>query len=163
MQILFYILSADTDLTTLPTANYNTPMLSLTAENVSTRAMAENLQYFREDIYNPLIAINPEGGEGGRPSSERLEAQSSAHVLAVKVSPNPFNNEVIFDLSGSDTEAKYHLTITDLLGRVFLSQQVSGGLPFRWETAQVYGGQYLYQIRTDKGLVQNGKLLKVKK
>jgi len=156
------ILSAGTDLAALPAANYNIAMLSLTAENVSTRAMAENLQYFREGIYHPLVAINPDGGEGGRPSGERQEVKSRNLELMIKVSPNPFNNEVVFDLIGLG-EGGYDLIITDLLGRVVLSHHLSGGLPFRWETTQVSDGQYLYQVHNEYGLAQSGKLLKVKK
>jgi len=153
------ILSTVTDLTALPASNYNTAMLSLTAENISTRAMAENLQYFREGIYHPLVAINPEGGEG-RPSSERQEIKHFSQAFSFKVSPNPFSDEVVFDLSGLASGKKYHLTITDMLGRILLSRPVSGEQPFKWQTSEISDGQYFYQIRSDKGIVQSGKLLK---
>jgi|GEM_PF-1675142 len=153
------ILSSGTDLTALPAANYNTAMLSLTAENVCTRAMAENLQYFREGAYHPLVAVNPEGSES-RPLSERQEAQSLNQRLKIKVLPNPFSDEVIFDLSGLPLLEQYSLSITDMLGRTLFSMPVNGGLPFKWQTSQISDGPYFYQIRSDKRIVQSGKLLK---
>ncbi|MFN0217007.1 MAG: hypothetical protein ACKVT2_22345, partial [Saprospiraceae bacterium] len=153
------ILSAGTDLTSLPTANYNIAMLSLTAENVSTRGMAENLQDFKDGIYHPLVAINPDGGEG-RPPGERDQERQAMKTRLITVSPNPFSNEVLFDLNGMPRGEKYQLNVTDFLGRIVFAQPVYGGLLFRWNCPQTSDGRYFYQIRSDSGVIQSGKLLK---
>ncbi|MBL7809464.1 MAG: T9SS type A sorting domain-containing protein [Saprospiraceae bacterium] len=139
--------------------NYNTALLSLTAENTSTRGLAENLQYFRESIYHPLVALNPEGSEE-RPAGARTLKPTTTGLRSITVAPNPFQQEVVFDLSGIPTGEPYQLQIADFLGRIVFSQQIYGGMAFRWQTTQVSDGKYFYQIRSEKGTLQSGTLLK---
>jgi len=39
-------------------------------------------------------------------------------------------------------------------------RQVFGGRPLVWNAASLPDGQYIYQIRTEKAVIQSGKLLK---
>ena len=154
------ILSTSTDLYALPQTNYNTALASLEAENVSTRAMAENLHYMREGVYHPLIAIDPE-------STERsYHSQSAGDVLPAQPAlayPNPFKNEIVFDLRGLDAHLQYQIVLSDLHGSIVMTQQAQGGRILTWNGAQLADGQYTYQIFSEKEVVQNGKLLKISK
>lgn len=154
------MLGTSTDLYALPQANYNTALASLDAENVSTRAMAENLHNMRDGVYHPLIAIDPE-------STERsYHSQSAGDVLPAQPAlayPNPFKNEIVFDLSGLDAHLQYQIVLSDLHGRIVMTQQAQGGRILTWNGAQLADGQYTYQIVSEKEVVQNGKLLKINK
>ena len=162
MQIRYTLISS-TDISQLPDSVYQTALLSLSLENVSTRGMAEILQYFREGIYHPLIALNPEAEAEERPITAGSQKVETARLaLNAAVNPNPFNDEVTFDLSKL-SEGKYTLTVTDLLGRILWSRQVNGGQILVWSSSTLPEGQYLYHLRSEKGFVQSGKLMKIKK
>ena len=154
------ILGTSTDLYALPQANYNTALASLAAENVSMRAMAENLHYMREGVYHPLIAIDPESGERGAYSKPAVGSDPARLIMAY---PNPFKDEVVFDLSGLNAKVQYQVVLTDLYGRTVTRQQAQGGQLFIWSTAQIHDGQYFYQILSEKEIVRSGKLLKISK
>jgi len=151
------ILSTGAGLSALSAANYQTAMASLTEENASVRTMAENLRYLREGIYSPLIAVDPEQGGGERSQRSKAKAQPPVRF---PVQPNPFNREVLFDLSSLDATVQYHVILNDLYGKQIGIRQVFGGRPLVWNAASLPDGQYIYQIRTEKAVIQSGKLLK---
>ena len=151
------IIGAGVDLTALPETNYQSAMASLSAENVSTRAMAENLRYLREDVYVPLIAVDPE------PVGERLQRRKDARLVKstrLSVWPNPFSGEVSFDLTGLDATVRHQVVLFDLYGRQVGIRQALGGQLLTWDAASLPNGWYVYQIRTEKMMLQSGKLLK---
>lgn len=152
------ILAAGTSINALPASNYRVAMASLQAENVSTRALAENLQYLNEGVYTPLIAVSPQISTD---RSYRPETTSIRMATFVAAQPNPFSNEVSFDLKGLDASMQYQVLITDLYGRLVLNTQAIGGQPFVWNAAEFADGQYFYQIRTDKATIHSGKLMKI--
>lgn len=151
------IISAGVDLAALPETNYQSAMASLSAENESTRVMAENLRYLREGVYVPLIAVDPE------PVVERSQRRKDARLVQsarFSVWPNPFSGEVSFDLTGLDTGVRHQVVLSDLYGRQVGIRQALGGQLLTWDAASLPDGWYVYQIRTEKMMLQSGKLLK---
>ncbi|MFZ4634448.1 MAG: T9SS type A sorting domain-containing protein [Saprospiraceae bacterium] len=80
---------------------------------------------------------------------------------AISVAPNPFNNEVAFDMTVLDASTDYLLMVTDLYGRVVYTAQTQGGKGYVWNAANIANGPYVYQIRSDDAILYSGKLLKV--
>lgn len=151
------LLTAGTDLSALPQRNYQAAMEALGAENASASGLAENLRYLVEGVYTPLIAVEPKRGSSERSS----ETKALATPNTVVVQPNPFSNEVTFDLKGLKDGESYQVYIMDLYGRLVEQTNVLGGQRFTWDASDLADGQYLYQIRMEKAVVESGKLLKV--
>jgi hypothetical protein len=151
------VLDAGTPLTSLPDANYHTALNSLSDVNVSTRAMAETLSHLKDGTDYPLIAAAPQIRSHLRSSSDVLTSSQPGGVV---VSPNPFSSIVKFNLEGLDQHTRYSVVITDLLGKVLEVLHSVGGQDLIWHAGQAPNGQYFYQIRTEKEVVQSGKLVK---
>jgi hypothetical protein len=152
------ILAAGTGVDALPEQHYLTALTSLNAENVSARLMAQNLQQLREDIYLPLVALNPEVGAQYRamPIGQTVVQAAPKAVLAA---PNPFHSQIAFDLSGMEAA---RLVITDLMGRSVLVRSVQGMERYVWYANGLADGAYNYQVWSQDRLLQSGKLLKTK-
>ncbi len=152
------ILAAGTGIDALPEQHYQNALASLNTENVSAHLMAQQLLHFREGIYTPLVALDPEVGAQERAMPPK-QSVALAAPSAVLVAPNPFHGQVTFDLSG--TEAA-RLVVTDLMGRTLLTQSVLGMDRYVWHANGFADGAYCYQIWSQERLLQSGKLLKTK-
>lgn len=83
--------------------------------------------------------------------------------LNVQVYPNPFNNEVNVSFRSSVTNGKAELTLTDLMGRVHYTKQITieGATEFNMNTAQLLPGIYVLELRAGESRSTH-KIVKLK-
>jgi len=83
-------------------------------------------------------------------------------TIDLQISPNPFDNQFQLEIASTDFE-KYQkenleLVVLDILGRVTFSQQLNYEKEIISFSAPQ--GTYFYMVKSNKGILNNGKLIK---
>ncbi|MDR2868255.1 MAG: T9SS type A sorting domain-containing protein, partial [Bacteroidales bacterium] len=90
-------------------------------------------------------------------SINEVEAKLSSFV---KVFPNPADQYCNFEYSFDENAGSYLLQISDKVGKIILSQPLSGAQgSWRWNCKEVSSGMYFYQISKNNGIVETGKVV----
>ncbi|MBK9337170.1 MAG: T9SS type A sorting domain-containing protein [Lewinellaceae bacterium] len=85
------------------------------------------------------------------------EPETVAH--AVRVSPNPAQDQAIFSVETPDADgARYRITLTNSTGQVML-QTVFTGTTWTLESGAIPAGMYFYQIAGPNDLIGSGRLV----
>lgn len=79
----------------------------------------------------------------------------SAHKIILKVYPSPFSNQFTVGLSNNKQTT---ISLFNFLGQQVLQQTFTNSATIN--TEQLADGIYFYELRNDKGLVTNGKVIR---
>lgn len=110
--------------------------------------------------FNPAILTNTtfhEIGENFLPINVSIDEPPKEN-LTLKAYPNPFKNQVTFELEGSQQE-QLQLIITDTWGRVIDQVQVQHSQQIHWQATNLVPGVYFFQISNEVGILSTGKLM----
>ncbi|MBI2258917.1 MAG: T9SS type A sorting domain-containing protein [Flavobacteriia bacterium] len=88
--------------------------------------------------------FNPGEGAGDYPTNAGLEVISG--IQTVKIYPNPFENEIVFDIQ---SEKSILVSIYDLTGKNIKTGEVLSGLS-SWNTSTLQNGMYIVQVDLGK-------------
>ena len=133
-------------------------------------------QYISFRPYNAIQFINAElgwVGSGGTSDSHpaamyKWEGIVSdvndllVETIGVQISPNPFNHQFQLEIATTDFQ-KYQkenleLVVYDILGKIVFSQEINYAKEIVSFSAPQ--GTYLYTVKSDKGVLNSGKLIK---
>ncbi len=136
----------------LPSATLNN---LLTYKNGST-SVAENakaLDYYYNGVYSKLSPLDIPASQYAAPESD----QNLSVKAKTKVYPNPFKQEVIFEMAD---KKGYTIMVRDILGRLVWQYEVKAGTNrITWRPINLSSGTYLYQILSVDGQIEDGKIL----
>jgi hypothetical protein len=123
------------------------------------------------EILYAMTFSNPGGiADPGYIIKHRVEGDLNSGVesrmeeLEVKIYPNPFADQVMFELNSLNSDKHPVLRIFDIHGRMVFEKVISGRGPVNWygkdsEDRELPPGVYFYSIKS--GSVQTGKILKI--
>ncbi|MEO8149590.1 MAG: T9SS type A sorting domain-containing protein [Bacteroidia bacterium] len=81
-----------------------------------------------------------------------LESEHSFSTL--QVHPNPFNDQLNFTSANEPLQIRLY----DITGRIIFNQSVQGSKSLN--TSQLAKGIYFYDVRNDRGVIKQGKVVK---
>ena len=76
--------------------------------------------------------------------SEIVEKSVPGNMLALDVSPSPFNSSARIEISGISDDA--FVEISDVSGRIVYRNEVAGNLVFEWKPKNLAGGLYFVNL-----------------
>ena len=92
--------------------------------------------------------------------NEQEEEESKNQKTVLTVFPNPAKDFVIFSVQQGDNETVSTLLVRDLNGRLIYSETgIAGDSRIEWKTEGVPSGIYFYQLVSDRGEAQSGKVI----
>jgi hypothetical protein len=78
----------------------------------------------------------------------------------IKVYPNPFTNQINFELLGANDIATLEINVFDALGRSVSTQKTMNNSIVSLSLNETANGVYFYTIKQNGALVGNGKVVK---
>jgi len=75
----------------------------------------------------------------------------------VTITPNPFSNSTIIELSGGESNKAYTFTMYNVLGKKVQEFQFTGS-KFKVDRGNLSEGLYIYMLYSDEGVIHTGKL-----
>lgn len=152
---------AGSDAHSLTNTQYTNTLAALNSKETTDAVLATNLQGLREGLWTPLVQMRKEGGK----SEERTEDVIKQHIPftnQVTVSPNPFDQRVIFNLSSLPELTYYEVIISNISGKQVANLNYEGGQILVWNATSIQPGVYFYSVRSSNGqIAAQGRLVKI--
>lgn len=100
------------------------------------------------------------GGTNMPPPITNINGNQNQQFLAY---PNPTSGIVTFSYNVPDAGANMKVAITNIVGEIVAEIQMAGKAgSVYWDPRNLPAGVYLYQARSDKGIISKGKLVVVR-
>ncbi|MCB9284592.1 MAG: T9SS type A sorting domain-containing protein [Lewinellaceae bacterium] len=139
---------------------YQTALEALEEDNTSAQVLAQNLRYFREQIYTPVHPVIVDDLENRSFSASKILEYSDL-ISDEMIYPNPFTQDLTFDLRDLDPEKQYRIEIFDSMGRQLWNAQSYGGSIVKWIPKDLKPGVYFYSYETNHQTQKHGKVVKL--
>lgn len=156
------LLAGGTSLLTMPASNTQQALSFMTtAGGTSAQALAQNLDFLRNEVYHPLDALAlPALKPGQSATAAPTVPDAPANWVTA---PNPFNSEIRF-MALVPAQQEVLISVFNLFGQKVWETRALDNGPVVWQTAgNAPDGTYFYTIRSAQGVVQTGKVMKVTK